>query len=98
MLLYSGFGSYNLYGVQPVDEPTKTNARKLVEVFFVRDIQNDFAAGQTNREDRKRMRENIMNDEECPFRKDQVNQRSMGQLLYQKAKRYAKQHPRVGAN
>lgn len=98
ILLYSSFGSYNLDGTPPVVDQTKTNARKLVQVFFVRDIQNDFASGQISRKDRKRMREDIMHDQDCPYRIDEVNQRSMSLLLYYQAKRYANQNLRVQDN
>lgn len=66
---------------------SKDNARKLVEVLFVKDITNDFHAGERSSQDRKRLREMIMNDEENPYRADEVNQRSLGQLLLWKARK-----------
>lgn len=66
---------------------SKENARRLVDVLFVRHIANDFYAGERSPEDRKRLRNDIMNDEENPYRYDQVNQRSFAQLLAWKARR-----------
>lgn len=69
------------------EDQAKEKARTLVDVFFVRDITNDFHAGQTSPEDRKRLRENIMADADNPFGYNEVNQRSLAQLLLWKARK-----------
>ena len=64
----------------------KENARILVKHLFAPDIEAKFAAGQTNTEDRKRLREEIEDDSPLAYRG--ANRRSLGQLLRWKAKHF----------
>lgn len=68
-------------------EQRRNNAHR-VAVFYACDLGNEFSAGHTSLEDRRRLREQLMDEDDNPFSRDAVSQQSFAQLIRHMALRH----------